>query len=177
MATDPATAPPDVIVDAGPLIHLDELECLDLLDDFPMVMVAEQVWQEVLQHRPDALTDPPSSWLRQEVEIPQERDFQVLARSFALHTGELAAITLLRQHPRGILLTDDTAARFAAKSLGYRSHGTLGIMLRSIRRRQRTQAEILDLLRKLPEVSTLHVRNDLREGIIQAVERETYSAF
>lgn len=39
----------------GPLIHLDEVGCLDLLSDFSDVLVAEAVWQEVRQHRPGAL--------------------------------------------------------------------------------------------------------------------------
>jgi hypothetical protein len=45
----------DVVCDAGPLIHLDELGCLDLLADFRTVFVPEQVWREVEFHRPGAL--------------------------------------------------------------------------------------------------------------------------
>ena len=41
-----------VVCDAGPLIHLDELDCLDLLGDYPEVLVPEAVWHEVLKHRP-----------------------------------------------------------------------------------------------------------------------------
>ena len=48
-------SPLQVVCDAGPLIHLDELGCLDLLADFQAVLVPEQVWQEVGHHRPDAL--------------------------------------------------------------------------------------------------------------------------
>lgn len=40
-----------VICDAGPLIHLDELGCIVLLDDFDEVLVSAQVWQEVIHHR------------------------------------------------------------------------------------------------------------------------------
>lgn len=40
-----------VVCDAGPLIHLDELDCLPLLKDFDEVLVPEQVWQEVSNHR------------------------------------------------------------------------------------------------------------------------------
>ena len=46
-----------VVCDAGPIIHLDELECLDLLGDFPEVIVPEAVWREVLKHRPSALDE------------------------------------------------------------------------------------------------------------------------
>ena len=44
-----------VVCDAGPLIHLDELGCLDLFGDFSEVLVPEAVWREVLGHRPSAL--------------------------------------------------------------------------------------------------------------------------
>jgi hypothetical protein len=41
-----------IVCDAGPLIHLDELDCLDLLSDFPDVMVPKEVWREVQRHHP-----------------------------------------------------------------------------------------------------------------------------
>lgn len=44
-----------VVCDAGPLIHLDEVECLDLLADFENVLAPDVVWDEVTRHRPDAL--------------------------------------------------------------------------------------------------------------------------
>lgn len=40
-----------VVCDAGPLIHLDQLGCLDLLSDFSVVLVPDAVWSEVLKHR------------------------------------------------------------------------------------------------------------------------------
>ena len=46
-------SPVDVVCDAGPLIHFDELGCLDLLTDFRAVLVPEQVWREVQHHRPE----------------------------------------------------------------------------------------------------------------------------
>jgi predicted nucleic acid-binding protein len=79
------------------------------------------------------------------VEIPQveEPGFQVLVRAYSLDAGEQAALALTREHPQAILLTDDAAARLAAEQLGMRVHGTLGILLRSIRRGQRTPEQIL----------------------------------
>lgn len=44
-----------VICDAGPLIHLEELACLDLLRDFADVLVPDAVWQEVQHHSPSSL--------------------------------------------------------------------------------------------------------------------------
>ena len=36
-----------VVCDAGPIIHLDELHCLDLRADLGTVQVPEGVWQEI----------------------------------------------------------------------------------------------------------------------------------
>jgi predicted nucleic acid-binding protein len=44
-----------VVCDAGPLIHLDEIDCLDLLSDFSKIYVPGQVWVEVERHRPRVL--------------------------------------------------------------------------------------------------------------------------
>ena len=54
----PTNAAPEVVCDAGPLIHLDELGCLDLLADFATLWVPGEVCQEVDAHRPAALTNP-----------------------------------------------------------------------------------------------------------------------
>ena len=44
-----------VVCDAGPLIHLEEVGSISLLNDFDEVFVPEQVWQEVAHHGPSAL--------------------------------------------------------------------------------------------------------------------------
>jgi hypothetical protein len=46
------------ICDAGPVIHLDELNCLDLLCDFQEIILADTVWKEVKYHRPGVLKKP-----------------------------------------------------------------------------------------------------------------------
>jgi hypothetical protein len=46
---------PVVIADAGPLIHLDELDSLSILADFTQVWIPDAVWLEVERHRPEAL--------------------------------------------------------------------------------------------------------------------------
>ena len=51
-----SSSPVGVVCDAGPLIHLDELDSLRLLSDFDPLLVPGQVWQEVVQHRPQAFS-------------------------------------------------------------------------------------------------------------------------
>lgn len=175
--TEPGLSAPALVADAGPLIHLDELRCLELLEDFPVVRIPRQVWQEALRHRPAAFEVPGKSWLRVDVEVSREPELQTIVRSLSLDLGEQAALTLMRQHPESVLLTDDSAARLASKSLGFRAHGTLGVVLRAIRRGQRTRDEVLELLKRLPEISTLHLRHDLRLWVIRTVEQDSFASF
>jgi predicted nucleic acid-binding protein len=73
-------------------------------------------------------------------------------------------------HPHAILLTDDAAARLAAKGLGYRVHGSIGVLLRAIRRGQRAPGELATILRDLPAQSTLHIQQNLLDDIVGQVQ-------
>jgi predicted nucleic acid-binding protein len=157
------------VLDAGPIIHLDELAELDLLADFSRCLVPETVMRESERHRP--------GW-QQRTRVSIERisvdtaALSSLVAAFGLHAGEAEAIALARslREPR-VLLCDDSAARLAAQQLGLRIHGTLGILLRSIRVGRRTKAEVLRLLECLPEKSTLFISPALLAEIREEVER------
>jgi len=161
-----------VVCDAGPLIHLDELGCLSLLSDFDDVLVPGQVWREVAQYRPTALARSEVALQNVDVTISRHAPFQTLVRSFALDLGEQAALTLMQTYPQAIFLTDDAAARLAAVPFGYQAHGSIGILIRAIRRGQRTREQILTLLRALPTHSTLHIRAGLLQDIIARLEAQ-----
>jgi predicted nucleic acid-binding protein len=160
-----------VVCDAGPLIHLDELGCLELLADFSTVLVPETVWQEVVSHRPTALQNGAVSLHRMSsAKFRSPASLNYLCDAFNLDSGERAALSLMHHYPEAIFLTDDAAARLAAQTLGYKVHGTIGILLRSIRRNQCTQEEILDLLEHLPSRSTLHITQSLLHEVITFVK-------
>lgn len=169
MAKDSATVQ-IVVCDAGPLIHLDELDALDLLDDFPSVLVPDAVWIEVERHRPDLFSRAVRSLARLAPQRPPAPTLAALARLMPLHLGETQALQIAEEHGADLLLTDDTAARLAAKQMGLPVHGTLGILLRAIRRKQRDPRDVADLLRTIPSRSTLHIRPNLLKEIIAEVE-------
>lgn len=167
--TEPA---PPVVCDAGPLIHLDELDCLDLLADFASILVPDLVWREVAHHRVDALSRATVTLTRVAVDLPDDAGFRVLVQALSLDAGEQAALALMHLQPRAILLTDDAAARLAADQLGMRVHGTIGVLLRAVRRGQRTPEEVLGLLQRLPQLSTLHIRADLLLAVTDRLMQE-----
>jgi predicted nucleic acid-binding protein len=79
----------------------------------------------------------------------------------------------MENYPQALFLTDDAAARLAVTTLGYRVHGSIGILLRAIRRQQRTRDEVLNLLQVLPTRSTIHIRASLLQEIIAQLERHS----
>lgn len=160
----------EVVCDAGPLIHLDELGCLDLLGGFSAVLVPEQVQREVERHRPTAVEQRTVEIRLHAVELSTAPPFKALVRSLGLALGEQAALSLSMQHTRALLLTDDASARIAAHALGIRAQGTVGVLVRAIRWEQRSRDEILDVLKRIPTDSTLHIRPSLLDEVIRRVE-------
>jgi predicted nucleic acid-binding protein len=164
---DPASL---VICDAGPLIHLDELGCLDLLRDFASVLVPDTVWQEVQRHRPSALRRRSVKLTRTSAAAAATAELIALTQAFLLDAGELEALRMMQVNPGAMLLTDDAAARLVAQRLGHEVHGTIGVILRALRRQQRTKRQVLNLLRALPRRSTLFIEARLLDSMIEQVK-------
>jgi predicted nucleic acid-binding protein len=160
---------PVVVADSGPIIHLDELGCLDILADFGKVFVPEAVWLEVQRHRPGAMASVPTLFVRQSP-LMSTPLVKALTPLYNLHIGEQEALHLCVEFGDCLLLTDDTAARLAAKSLSILAHGTLGLLIRAIRRQSRSKSEVLALLRDIPKQTTLHIRPALLTEVIADVE-------
>jgi predicted nucleic acid-binding protein len=94
-----------------------------------------------------------------------------MARLLALHAGEMEALRIALEHESALLLTDDTAARLAARNLSIRAHGKLGILLRAVRRGQRPKDKLLEVLRELPQRSSLHLKPSLLDDVIREAEK------
>jgi predicted nucleic acid-binding protein len=164
-------AAPLVVCDAGPVIHLDELGCIDLLSSFSRVLIPLVVWKEVERHRPRALTL--SCFEKTAARQPEPPQLETVAIALSLHTGEWEAIRVALEHPQSVLLTDDTAARLAAGNLGIRVHGTIGVLVRSMRKGIRTKQFILEALRSIPNSSSLHLKRSLLDSVITQVEEHS----
>jgi predicted nucleic acid-binding protein len=96
----------------------------------------------------------------------------VFADTLGLAAGETAALALAEQQRLVVFLTDDSAARLAGEALGFRVHGTIGILLRSIRRGMRSRSEVLDILASIRERSSLHIARNLLAEVVIRVKAE-----
>ena len=161
-----------VVCDAGPLIHLDELNCLELFADFEEIVLPLVVEREILDHRPSALLDKDLNINRSLERIAIGEELLTLCQIFSLDAGEIEALALMERNPQHILLTDDAAARLVAEKMKFKVHGTIGVLIRSIRRRMRKPDEILHILADIPQTSTLHIKSSLLNEIIHMVKSE-----
>ncbi len=162
------------VCDAGPIIHLDELDSLDLISDFHPLIITKSVQLEITKHRQSALHHKRIVFKVIDIITPPEPRLLILSKALSLDKGELESLSLIQENPDAIFLTDDAAARLAAEELGYKVHGTIGIILRAIRKKIRTPKDVVKLLNRIPKDTTLFLRPSLLEKIIQKVKKEYY---
>lgn len=107
------------VSDAGPIIHLAEIDSLELLAAFDTLCIPETVYEEIEAGGvPDELTDV-------SYELVNADEHRVGAED--LDAGERAAIAVAKER-EVVLLTDDLAAREAASDAGIEVHGSIGII-------------------------------------------------
>lgn len=163
----PAELASAAIADAGPLIHLDELDVLFVLAGFREVLVPEVVAIEATRHRPRWRTTAPTV-LR--IENPPFERAQHLMSTASLDLGEAAAFALWENHPDAVLLCDDLAARNHAESIGCSVTGTLGLLLWAGRVGRVDIARTRELVASIPQRTTLHIRPALLTAALRSLD-------
>ncbi|WP_324664143.1 nucleic acid-binding protein [Haloarcula sediminis] len=102
------------VSDAGPLIHLAEIDSLELLSAFDTLLIPEAVYDEIQRGGvPDEISDISYEL----VEADEDR----------IESGERAAIAVAKESGT-VLLTDDLAAREAASEGDIDVHGSIGVI-------------------------------------------------
>jgi predicted nucleic acid-binding protein len=161
-----------VVCDAGPIIHLDELDCLGLLTDFQEILISDTIWKEIKRYRPLDLKRSDLSFTLSPVKYPISEILLTICRIFSLDAGETEALAIMENNPNTVFLTDDASARLVAKQMGFKVHGTIGILVRSIRRGQMKPEEVISIIKKIPIKSTLHIKPSLIEEVIFRIKKE-----
>jgi predicted nucleic acid-binding protein len=122
-----------VISDAGPLIHLVEIDSLHFLSMFENLHIPEAVWAETVGLGRIQSEDIVDLGNLQRHTLPQSKTSQFIANHNLqeIHSGERECLYLCQQLEVTTLLTDDLAVRKAAKSLNLRPVGSLGIIAKA----------------------------------------------
>src|SRR4030042_3518346 len=165
-------SPFKIVCDSGPIIHLDELNCLRLLEDFQEILLPDTVYEETNRHPPSRLNDLNLPFVFSAGIVPKNSTLITLCRIFSLDAGETEALALMEKNPQAIFLTDDASARMVAEQMGFKVHGTIGILVRSIRRNQMEPGEVLRILRGVPSQSTLYIKPSLLDEVILKIKKE-----
>ena len=142
-----------IVCDAGPIIHLYEAHCLQLLKQTGSLYLPRSVFNEVqtiLQ-----IKEPWPEWLQIVNIFPHEQQEAGMWKEAGdLHIGEAEALVLARRHKADWFLTDDSTARLFVSLLGIEVHGSLGVILWNAAHRRLSRAETEQALNGL-EASSL----------------------
>ena len=95
-----------------------------------------------------------------------------MCKVFSLAVGEAEALSVLNKEPGLTFLTDDAAARLVATRLEIRVHGTIGVLIRAIRRDLMKPKEVLDILNRIPSKSSLYIKPSLLKEVILSIKKE-----
>ena len=152
---------PAAVSDAGPLIHLAEIDSIELLETFDTLLLPETVYKEVdAGGVPDGLAD-----LSYElVEADKSRvGFE------ELDAGERAAIAVAED--RGVtLLTDDLLARKAASDAEIEVHGSIGVVALGYGRGLLDKDNAASRMRALQRETSLFVTDAVVERGIELLD-------
>jgi len=124
-----------VVANAGPLIALARIGCLDLLQTlYGQLRIPPAVWEEVLASgsgQPEAVTIGALPWIHV-VEVHNVTAVQLMRDR--LDAGESEAIVLALELNADLLLIDEARGRRVAEARGLNKTGTLGTLVMAKRR-------------------------------------------
>lgn len=151
------------VFDTGPLIHLNQIESLELLDLFDLILVTEEVADEFGKKLPEN-----TETVRLEPEAKDHTKY--LADKHGIEMGEASSIALCSQEKIKLIFTDDLEARQVAKQLEFEPHGTLAIVSRAYTENLIDQKEAEQTVEKLYKDSSLFITRDLVNWTLDKIQ-------
>jgi len=142
-----------VVSDASPLILFAKIGRLDLLKKlYSEVLIPREVEKEVTRRE----ASPIISGLREgwiiveDVELSSE--VKEMGEKLGLHEGEMYALSLALYKNIKEFLADDKLARVAARIIGLKAIGCLGVVMKVYETSIITRSEAVNTIQKLVEV-------------------------
>lgn len=149
------------VSDAGPLIHLAEIDSLELLSNFDTLLVPEAVSEELER---GGVPDGISALSYELVEANTEG-----VESQELDAGERAALAIANAR-EVVLLTDDLAARESAAEDDVEVHGSIGVIALGDARGAISKDEAASRMRALQRETSLFVTDAVVERGIKLLD-------
>jgi predicted nucleic acid-binding protein len=125
----------EAVADAGPIIHLHEINQLHLLRIFSILHIPNAIWEEITDQNRVAPIDIKNlkNIHRHTFDRADIGEFIERHNLKSLHSGELESLFLCHAFGVPLLLTDDLAVRQVSKELGITPIGSLGVVVRAFR--------------------------------------------
>jgi predicted nucleic acid-binding protein len=163
------------VIDAGPLIHLNEIGCLSILTIFETLHLPDAVWSETVERKRVLDTDilKLGNVHRQSVNSGVLSQFVIDHSLQDIHAGERECLCLCQHLSVPLILTDDLAVRQTAKRLNITPVGSLGIVVKAFRLNQISLAEAERHIANLQDISTLFVTKAVVELAIEQLHLKT----
>jgi predicted nucleic acid-binding protein len=151
-----------VVSDASPLIALGRIGRLDLLREiFGSLVIPDAVWKEVVESGIDkegSVNVAEAVWISQQSVL--DHSLVNLLRH-DLGAGEAEAIVLARECNADFLLIDERLGRSAAKSLGLKVVGLVGVLIEA--RERGLVSDAGTLMDRLHDDARFWISEDLRK--------------
>lgn len=157
------------VSDAGPVIHLSEIDMFCCFSVFETVYVPKEVYDE-LKASDQPGNDEIDSDIFTIIE-PDHKDRSVyFSQKFEISLADGAVIAAAREKGINIVLTDDLEVRDVVRSYGIRPVGSIGILLRAYRENLITFIELDRALDGILQRSSLYITARLVERVRSEVK-------
>ena len=165
----------ETVSNAGPFIHLAQIDRLKILSIFTTIYVPSKVISEITIGDEPGIKEIPSRPNIKVIHISDDetRNFEKTIAKFALEKGEIHALYLCNKIKASLFLTDDLDARTAAIELGFQAHGSIGIITRAFHRKLITLKEAEQGIFDLYSKSNLFVTKGIVNNAIKTLHRLT----
>lgn len=159
-----------VVSDASPLILLAKIGRLDLLKKlYSEVFIPREVEREVTRQEASPITlGFREGWIKV-VEVELFSEVIEVSEKLGLHKGEMYALSLALHVDIKEFLADDKLARIAARILGLKGIGCLGVVMKAYEKGIITRNDATNAIRKLVEVG-LWISPEVLGEVLTALE-------
>lgn len=142
-----------VVSDASPLLLLAKIGKLDLLKElYSEIIIPSQVSDEVLKYSDNAslliASEIKNGWIKM-ADADISTEVYEIGEKLGLHKGERYALSVAVKLDIKEILADDKLARMAARILGRRAIGCLGVVMKAHETGIIARSEAIDSIQKL----------------------------
>ncbi|MFB6209178.1 MAG: nucleic acid-binding protein [Candidatus Nanohaloarchaea archaeon] len=145
-------------LDTGPIIHLNQINSLHLLEIFEEVLITETVLDELAEYK-----------IPQDLEEMNYQKKNADQNKYNLDPGESTALETAKKE-EAIFITDDLEARQKSRELGIETHGSIGIIAINQQKGKLTLEKAVEKMRQLQKESALFTTDQILEQAIRKLE-------